>query len=83
MNIKKETNSQLSTTESKIKKISKQLEWEQNHRYGDHLEGQQLEWGKREDGEIVQGLKSIISRNKLDRKLRIALELEKPKNLYT
>ena len=38
------TNSQLSTTESKKKanKISKQPEQEQNHKYGDHLEGYQL-----------------------------------------
>ena len=51
MNITKATNSQLSTTESKTNKQSKQAEQEQNHRYGDHLEGSQLggegeEWGK-------------------------------------
>ena len=34
------TNSQLSTTE--FKKLSKQAEQEQNHRYGDHLEDYQL-----------------------------------------
>ena len=46
MDIKKATNSQLSTTESKTKqnkknpnKVSKQPEQEQNHTYGDHLEG--------------------------------------------
>ena len=33
------TNSQLSTTEPK--KVSKQLEQEQNHRNGDHTEGYQ------------------------------------------
>ena len=40
MNIKMTTNSQLSTTESKKQKqkLSKQLEQEQNNRYGDHLE---------------------------------------------
>ena len=42
MNIKKATNSQLSTTESKKNKnknkLSKQLEQEQNHRNGDHME---------------------------------------------
>ena len=40
MNSKMTTNSQLSKTEPKIKKhknkLSKQLEQEQNHRYGDH-----------------------------------------------
>ena len=40
-------NSQLSTTEPKKKKkrnkLSKQLEQEQNHRNGDHMEGYQ--WG--------------------------------------
>ena len=43
MNIKKAT--QLSTTECKKKqnKLSKQLEQEQNHRHGDHMEGYQ--WG--------------------------------------
>ena len=35
------TNSQLLTTESKKTKLSKQLEWEQNHRNGDHMEGYQ------------------------------------------
>ena len=53
MNSRKTTNSQLSTTEAKNKnKLSKQLqlEQEQNHRNGDHLEGYQRgggEWGKR------------------------------------
>ena len=42
------TNSQLSTTEPKKtkqnkNKLSKQLEQEQNHRNGDHMEGYQ--WG--------------------------------------
>ena len=44
MNSKMRTNSQLSTTEpkikfKKIKQLSKQLEQEQNHRNGDHMEG--------------------------------------------
>ena len=41
MNSKMTTNSQLSTTEPKNKnksKLSKQLEQEQNHRNGDHME---------------------------------------------
>ena len=46
-------NSQLSTEPKKQKqKLSKQLEQEQNHRNGDHMEGYQQgggrgEWGKR------------------------------------
>ena len=46
MNSKMTTNSRLSTTEPKQKnknKLSKQLEQEQNHRNGDHMEGYQ--WG--------------------------------------
>ena len=38
------TNSQVSTTTPKTKnKLSKQLEQEQNHRNGDHMEGYQQE----------------------------------------
>ena len=47
MNSKMITNSQLSTTEPKENKnknkLSKQLEQEQNHRNGDHMEG--YRWG--------------------------------------
>ena len=48
MNSKMTTNSQLSTTEPKKthtqnQKLSKQLEQEQNQRYGDHKESYQ--WG--------------------------------------
>ena len=45
MNSEMTTNSQLSTTESKNKnkKLIKQLEQEQNHRNGDHMEGYQQE----------------------------------------
>ena len=72
MNIKMATNSQLSTTECKKSKLSKQPEQEQNHRYGDHLEGYQLGGGKGRMVENVQGLRSIIGRYKIDRaKLRI------------
>ena len=41
MNSKLTTNSQLSTTETKKykNKLNKQLEQEQNHRNGDHMEG--------------------------------------------
>ena len=47
MNSKMTTNSQLSTTEPKKNKneLSKQLEQEQNHRNGDHMESYQ--WGRR------------------------------------
>ena len=43
------TNSQLSTTEPKSQKqkLSKQLEQEQNHRNGDHMERYQRGWGWR------------------------------------
>ena len=54
------------------KKLSKQLEQEQNHRNGDHMEsyqgagGGERMWGK------VQGITSIIGRYKIDRgRLRI------------
>ena len=45
------TNSQLLTTESKRNKLSKQPEQEQNHRYGDHMEGYQLGGEKGRMGE--------------------------------
>ena len=47
MNSKMTTNSQLSTTEPKKKNLSKQIEQEQNHRNGDHMEGYQQGWGVR------------------------------------
>ena len=54
MNSKMTTNSQLSITEPKKQKqkLNKQLEQEQSHRNGDHLEGYQWgeggrEWGKK------------------------------------
>ena len=66
MNSKITTNSQLSTTEPKKQKLSKQLEQEQNHRNGDHMEGYQ--WG----GEMVKGIRSTTGRHKIDRgRLRI------------
>ena len=63
MNSKMTTNSQLSTTEPKnnIKnKLRKQLEEEQNHRNGDHMEGYQ--WGGR-DGRMVGKVQRISSIN--------------------
>ena len=48
------TNSQLSTTEPKKKqKLSKQLEQEQNHRNGDHMEGYQRVGEVGREGEKV------------------------------
>ena len=67
MNRKMTRNSQLSTTKSKKQKLSKQLEQEQNHRNGDHIEGSQ--WGGKgeESKEKVWGIRSILSRHKIDR----------------
>ena len=48
-------------------KQSKQPEQEQNYRYGDHLEGYQLGGGRGKKGEMVQGSRSIIGRNKIDK----------------
>ena len=78
------TNSQLSTTEpKKKKKLSKQLEQEQNHRNRDHMESYQQGGGGRRIGEKVQGIRSIIGSYKIDRgRLRIVWEMEKPKNSY-
>ena len=53
-------------------KLSKQLEQEQNHRNGDHMEGYQQESGRGREGEKVQGIRSITGRHKIDRgRLRI------------
>ena len=85
MNSKMTTNLKLSTTEPKNKnKLSKQLEQEQNHRNGDHMEGYQWGEGEGRMGGKVQGIRSINGRYKIDRgRLRIAQEMEKPKNLYS
>ena len=40
------------------KKLNKQAEEKQNHRYGDHLEGHQLEGERGKMREKVQGLRS-------------------------
>ena len=74
MNIKKATNSQLSTTESKkqTNKLSKQAEQKQNHRYGDHLEVYRLGGKRGRMGEKVQGISSITGWYEIDRgRLRI------------
>ena len=68
MNSKMTTNSQLSTTEPNNKnKLSKQLEQEQNHRNGDHVEGYQRGGGSGRMGEKVQGIRSINGTYKIDR----------------
>ena len=48
-------------------KLGKQLEQEQNHRNGDHMEDYQqgVGWGRVE--EKVQGIRSINGRYKIDR----------------
>ena len=62
------TNSQLSTIEQKKKspqnenKLSKQLEQEQNHRNGDHMEGYQWGSGRGREEEKVQRISSINGR---------------------
>ena len=79
------TNSQLLITEPKKdkNKLRKQLEQEQNHRNGDHMENYQ--WGGREGewGKKVQGTRSIIHSHKIDRRMLIIVqEMDEPKNLY-
>ena len=59
------TNSQLSTTKPKYKnknEVSKQLQWEQNHRNRDHMEGYQRGGGMGRMREKVQGIRSINGR---------------------
>ena len=47
------------------------------------MEGYQWGRGEGKMGEKVQGIRNIIGRYKIDRgRLRIAQEMEKPKNLY-
>ena len=59
------TNSQLLTPEPKKKtknELSKQLEQEQNHRNGDHMEGYQQGSGRGREGENSQRINSINGR---------------------
>ena len=64
------TNSQISTTEPNRNKnkLREQLEQEQNHRHGDHVEGYQQGWGEGREGGKVQGVRSIIGKYKIDRR---------------
>ena len=61
------TNLQLSTTKSK--KQTKQRKQEQNHRYGDDLEGYQWGEGRGRMGGKVQGLRSTNGRYRIDREM--------------
>ena len=68
INSKMTTNSQLSTTEPKNKnEPSKQVEQEQNHRNGNHMEGYQWGGGFGRMGEKVQRIRSFIGRHKTDK----------------
>ena len=86
MNSKMTTNSQLSTTEPKKQnknKLSKQLEQEQNHRNGDHMEDCQLRKRRGRMGEKLQGIRSIIGRYKIDRgEVKNSIGNRGAKNLY-
>ena len=63
MNNKMTTNSQLSTTEPKKQKLSKQLEQEQNQRNGDHMEGFQWDGGGEKKWGKLQGRSSMIGKH--------------------
>ena len=62
MNIKMTTISQLSTTEPKKQKLSKQLEQDQNYRNGDHMESYEWGGGGERVGKKVQRISSINGR---------------------
>ena len=83
MNSKMTINSQLSTTEPKKQKQTKQTSrtGTESQKWRSHGG---LSAGRRgENGEKVQGIRSIIGKHKTDRgRLRIVEEMEKPKNLY-
>ena len=84
MNTEMTTNSQLSALNLKHKnKLSKQLEQQQNHRYGDYLEGFQRGEERMSMGEKAQGIRSMNGKYKIDRgRLRIECEMEEPRNSY-
>ena len=82
MNSKVTTKSQLSTTEPKKQKQTKQTTrtgTESQKSHGGLLGG----GGWWRMGKKVQGIRSIIGSYKIDRRrLRIVWEMEKPKHLY-
>ena len=63
-----------------MKTKTKQLEQEQNHRSGDHMEGYQWGGGGERMGEKVQGIRSIIGRYIIDGEVKNSIGMEKPKN---
>ena len=69
LNSKMTTNSQLSTTKPKKQKqkLSKQVDQEQNHRNGDHMEGYQQGRERGRRGKKVHGIRSIIGWYKIDK----------------
>ena len=81
--IKKGTDSQLSTTEPKKQKQTKQTTaTEQIQRNRDHMKGQQCGGEKGQNRSKIQGIRSIIGRYKIDRgKLRIVQEIVEAKEL--
>ena len=83
MNIKVVINSQLSTTEPKKQKQTKQTTRTGTDSQKQRAHGGLSVGGKRmRMGEKVQGIRSINGRYKIDRgMLRIVWKIEKPKNL--
>ena len=81
MNSKMTKNSQPSTTEPKKQKrnLSSQLEQEQNHRNGDHMEGCQRGSGR--TGEKIQGIRNIHGRYKIDREVKNSIRSGEAKEL--
>ena len=68
----KHNNQQLNLKNKNKSKLSKQLEQEQNHRNGDHMEGYQQGSGRGRQGGKVQRIRSIIGSYKIHRgRLRI------------
>ena len=84
MNSKMTTNSELSTTEPKIKTKTKQTSrtGTESQKWKSHG-GLSVGRGRGRMGEMVQGIGNVNGRYKVDRgRLTIVLEMEKPKNLY-
>ena len=79
-------NNKLSTTETKINKtkneISKQLEQEQNHRNGDHMEGYQRGRGEGNGGKVTGNKQHKWQVQNRQGEVKNIQEMEKQKNLY-
>ena len=81
MNSKMTTNSQIPTTEPKKTKTTETTKTGTDSQKWRSHGG--LSVGGERIGDKVQGIRSIISRHKIDRgRLRIVQEMEKPKNWY-